>query len=508
VINWLLPTTTLVGWRLAVKMPPRKALNVDGWFGISPNKSSVAANLSESQPRYSQILPRRSTGESRNRISMMQRTFLALVVFVASTALISAGEPVQAQAKPAVTTPTIPSARRLDPAAATQAYVAKLTPEQIAKSNSYFEGGYWLILWNFLVSAGLSIVLLVTGLSARMRNLAERVWPFPFAGSLAHTLVYGAQYFLFTMILGFPLTIYQDFFREREYGLSDQPLGDWLKDQAIGIALGAVIGGIAIMVLYAILRRVQKSWWIWASVATVALLFALISLAPVYIAPLFNKYETLNDPKVRDPILSLARANEIPADQVYVFDESKQSKRASANVSGAFGTMRISLTDNLLNRCSLAAVRAVMAHEMGHYVFNHVYKGIMELGLLMTVGFAFVAWGFNRIVSRYGQSWGIRSIADPAGLPLIVLLITAYFFVMTPVKNTIIRTQETEADAFGLNAAREPDGFAEAALMLSEYRKMQPGKWEEIVFYDHPSGYNRILMAMTWKAEQVPLAAH
>jgi len=205
----------------------------------------------------------------------------------------------------------------------------------IAKSNSYFEGGYWLILWNFLVSAGLLLVLLTTGLSARMRNVAERVWPFRFARSSAVTLVYGAQYFLFTMILGFPLTIYQDFFREHHYGLSDQPLGDWLKDQAIGIAVGAVLGGIAIMVLYAILRRVQKSWWIWASVASVALLFVIISLAPVYIAPLFNKYETLNDPKLRDPILSLARANEIPAGQVYVFDESKQSKRVSANVSGA-----------------------------------------------------------------------------------------------------------------------------------------------------------------------------
>ncbi len=439
---------------------------------------------------------------------MMRRGVLALVValvaLVVSTPLLAASEPAQAPAKVAPATATSASPPRLDPVAATQVYIAKLTPEQIAKSNSYFEGGYWLILWNFLVSAGLLLVLLTTGLSARMRNVAERVWPFRFARSSADTLVYGAQYFLFTMILGFPLTIYQGFFRERDYGLVTQPLGGWLKDQAIEIAVGAVLGGIAIMVLYAILRRVQKSWWIWASVASVALLFVLISLAPVYIAPLFNKYETLNDPKVRDPILSLARANEIPASQVYVFDESKQSKRVSANVSGALGTMRISLNDNLLNRCSLATIRAVMAHEMGHYVLNHVYKMLLQLALVMTIAFAFVAWGFNRITARYGPAWGVRSIADPAGLPLIVLLMTTYFFVMTPVMNTIIRTQEIEADAFGLNAAREPDGAAEGALMLSEYRKIHPGPWEEVVFYDHPSGYNRILMAMTWKAEQTP----
>lgn len=247
---------------------------------------------------------------------------------------------------------------------------------------------------------------------------------------------------------------------------------------------------------------------IWASVASVAFLFVVSLLAPVYIAPLFNKYNTLDDPKIRDPILSLARANEIPADRVYVFDASKQTKTVSANVSGALGTMRIPLNDNLLNRCSLASIRAVMAHEMGHYVLNHIYKGLIEMGLVLTIGYAFVAWGFQRIVARRGAAWGIRSIADPAGLPLIVLLFGIYFFVMTPVTNTITRTAETEADAFGLNAAAEPDGFADASLLLSEYRKMHPGKLEEIVFYDHPSGYNRILMAMTWKAEHPNAGSH
>jgi STE24 endopeptidase len=394
---------------------------------------------------------------------------------------------------------------RFDPVVATEAYVAKLTPEQIAKSDAYFEGGYWLKLWSFLLSSALSLILLTSGLSARMRSVAEKAIRFRWARAPVRTLVYGAQYFLFMTVLSFPLTVYEDFFREHKYGLSNQTLGAWLGEQGIAMAVGAVLGGIAIMVLYAILRRLGNAWWIWASVASVAMLFVFSALAPVYFAPLFNTYHTLDDPKIRDPILSLARANEIPADQVYVFDASKQSKRVSANVSGALGTMRISLNDNLLSRCSLASVKAVMAHEMGHYVMNHVYKGLLEMGLLITVGFAFCAWGFDRIVARRGKAWGVRSIADPAGLPLIALLMGVYMFVMTPALNTIIRTQEIEADAFGLNAAGEPDGFADASLMLSEYRKMHPAKWEEFVFFDHPSGYNRILMAMTWKAEHQPV---
>jgi STE24 endopeptidase len=440
------------------------------------------------------------------------RSALGILIVLLAAVIVPAGlvlaeSPPPKNAAPA-TSPAAPTGPRFDPVTATEAYVARLTPEQIAKSDSYFEGGYWLKLWGFLVSSAISVILLATGLAARMRNLAERIIRFRFAQGPLRTLVFGAQYFLFTTVLSFPLDVYAGYFREHQYDLSNQSFGDWLKDASIGVAVLAVIGGIALMVLYAILGRVQKSWWIWASVASLTFLFIVNLLAPVYIAPLFNEYKTLDDPKIRDPILSLARANEIPADRVYVFDASKQTKTISANVSGALGTMRISLNDNLLNRCSLASIRAVMAHEMGHYVLNHIYKGLIEMGLVLTVGFAFVAWGFQRIVARRGAAWGIRSIADPAGLPLIVLLFGIYFFVMTPVTNTITRTAETEADAFGLNAAAEPDGFADAALLLSEYRKMHPGKWEEIVFYDHPSGYNRILMAMTWKAEHPNAGSH
>ena len=164
---------------------------------------------------------------------------------------------------------------------ATQAYVARLTPEQIAKSDSYFEGGYWLQLWGFLVSSAISLILLTTRLSARMRDLAERIIRFRFAQGPLRTLVFGAQYFLFTAVLNFPLAVYSGYFREHQYDLSNQSFGAWLKDASIGMVVLAVIGGIALMVLYAILGRVQKTWWIWASVASVAFLFVVSLLAPV-----------------------------------------------------------------------------------------------------------------------------------------------------------------------------------------------------------------------------------
>jgi len=119
--------------------------------------------------------------------------------------------------------------------------------------------------------------------------------------------------------------------------------------------------------------------------------------------------------------------------------------------------------------------------------------------------FSYLRWGMQWAIQRWGERWGIHDVADPAGLPLALLLAGIFFFVLTPVLNTATRTQEKEADMFGLNASRMPDGFAQAAIHLGEYRKMRPGPVEEWLFFDHPSGYNRIHSAMVWKGENLEL---
>ena len=209
----------------------------------------------------------------------------------------------------------------------------------------------------------------------------------------------------------------------------------------------------------------------------------------------------LEDPKIKDPILSLARANGIGVHNVFVVDASRQTTRISANVSGFLGTERITLNDNLLKNCSLEEIEAVMGHEMGHYVLNHSYKGVVIFGVIIVIGFAFLRWAFDRANARFGARWDVRGVGDTAGLPLFALLLAFYFFLLTPVVNTVVRTMEYEADMFGLNAARQPDGFASTALKLSTYRKIDPTPLEEKIFYDHPSGHTRIFSAMRWKAE-------
>jgi STE24 endopeptidase len=230
-------------------------------------------------------------------------------------------------------------------------------------------------------------------------------------------------------------------------------------------------------------------------------------IAPVYIFPLFNKYAKLQDSRVKDPILSMARANGIPATDVYEFDASRQSNRVSANVSGFAGTLRISLNDNLLNRCTLPEIETTMGHEMGHYVLNHAYKGVVMAGVVAVIGFAFLNWFVNFGLARWGENWGIRGMTDVAVLPLAAIGFSVYFLLMTPVTNTITRTMEFEADMYGLNAARQPDGEANVDLLLGEYRKLDPTPVEEFVFFDHPSGRTRIAAAMRWKAEHPETAS-
>jgi STE24 endopeptidase len=234
-------------------------------------------------------------------------------------------------------------------------------------------------------------------------------------------------------------------------------------------------------------------------------MIAAIMIAPVYLLPLFNKVTKLDDPKVTQPILSMARANGIPAHDVFEVDASRQTTRMSANVSGFGKTMRITLNDNLLRRGSPEEIRSVMGHEMGHYVLHHIYKDVLFLFVVTVAFFALLRWGLQYSLSRWGAKWGVQGITDPAVIPLVFLIATIFFFVLTPISNTQTRTEEAEADTFGLNASRQPDGFAQAAIHLGEYRKMNPGPVEEWIFFDHPSGRNRIYRAMRWKAENLQL---
>ncbi len=403
------------------------------------------------------------------------------------------------------TAPTVPAAAQpsvhFDAQAATDAWLATIPARARERSNAYFEGGYWLMLWEFLYGAGVMILLLETRWSAGMRDIAERLT----RSRWRQAFVYWVEFLIVTCVLLFPLTLYEDFFREHKYGLSNQNFASWFRDELIGLLVGLVLGGIAFVILVRIVRRVPRTWHLWGTGAAILFLIFGMLIGPVFIAPLFNTYKPLQNAVIKNQILSLAHANGIPASDVYEVNASRQSKRVSANVSGIFGTERITLNDNLLNRCSPQAVLSVMGHEMGHFVLHHLYQGVIFACIVVAVMFAILRWALEWALARWGTRWDIRDMGDVAALPLAVLIVFILSFLFTPIGNTYTRTQEYEADIFGLNAARQPDGEAEADLLLGEYRKLDPGPIEEFIFFDHPSGRTRIYAAMRWKAENLCL---
>jgi len=406
-------------------------------------------------------------------------------------------QPASAPAGPAAT--AVHTGPAFDVKAAVDAYLATVPPDKKARSDAYFEGGYWLQLWDFLLSSAIVILLLHSRLSARMRNWAQHLSSW----RGIQDLVYFLQFLVITTVLQFPLTVYEGYIREHKYGLATQTFGPWMRDQLVGLAVGAVLGGIAVVGLYALVRRLGKNWWVWGTVASIVFSAVTILIAPVYIAPLFNRFNKLNNPTIKESILSMARANGIPATEVYEVDASRQSTRISAYVAGFLGTERVVLNDNLLNRCTPEEIQSVMGHEMGHYVLHHIYKDLLFFGVLFLIGFAYLNWGTHWCLACWGDRWGAKEITDVAALPLAVLLFSIFFFVLTPVTNSWTRMEEYEADIFGLNAGRQPDGEATVDLKLGDYRKLDPGPIEEMIFFDHPSGRTRITAAMRWKAENM-----
>ena len=386
-------------------------------------------------------------------------------------------------------------AMAFDPEAATQVYLSTLKGAARAKSDAYFEGGYWLILWGTLIAVASELAQLHFGLARRWRDWAERVAPRWLAPAL-----FTIPYVITGTLIVLPWTIYTGFIREKQYDLMNQSFTDWLVDQGKSMGLGIVMFAILFTIVLAVIRKSPKRWWLWGALTMTAFAAFGAMIVPVFVTPLFNTYTEMKAGPVRDRIVAMAKANNVPAEHIYVFDASKQTKRISANVSGLGPTIRISLNDNLLNRTTPAETAAVMGHELGHYVLGHVWKSIIAFTAIFLAVFYIVYRAAPVIIQRYGTKWGVRDVADPAAIPVFFLLVAIIGLFLTPVTNTLIRTNESDADAFGLNTAREPDGFATTALALSEYRKIEPGTVEEFLFFDHPSGRTRIRMAMDWKA--------
>jgi STE24 endopeptidase len=383
----------------------------------------------------------------------------------------------------------------IDAQEATRQYIDGLGTEALAKAAAYTTGGHWLLLWGLLVSALVSWIIVRWGVLGRLQDkLAGR-------GFALRAYLVAAAYTLIASLLSLPWDLYSGWWREKAYGRTSQPLGDWLGQGALSIVISAVLGALFFMGVYTLLRRTGQAWWLWSGALAAVAISALLLVSPILIEPLFNKYTPVPEGPVKQALVRQAADAHIRADRIFVFDGSRQSNNFTANVSGLGSAARVAISDVALKSASLDEVRAVTGHEIGHYVMGHVMRMVAVLAILAMACFFLADRLFPLFARWLGSSAGI---GEPAGLPVLLLIVSLLTLLVQPLTNGLIRSQESAADQYSLRTVNLPDALAGALVKSAEYRNPRPTELEEWLFYDHPSVERRVLAAMQWKSGHPP----
>ena len=383
-----------------------------------------------------------------------------------------------------------------DAAAATAAYLATVSPAAHAKAQAYTQGGHWLLLWGAVISIVVALLVLRSGVLARLGLRLQRTRPRPWLTAF----VLLAAYSVIEFVLVLPWNAYANWWRETQYDLSSQPFVGWFGEQMLDLAISTVLFALIMTVLYGLIRRAPRTWWIWGGGVSMLGILVLMILAPVFIQPLFNDFKPAPPGPMRDTVVAMAEANGVPHDKIFIYDGSKQSNRYTANVSGLFGTARIAMSDTMFKQgADIAEVKAVVGHEMGHYVHAHAIWRAVPLALVAMLAFFLVDRLYPMVAGWVGAG-NLRGIADPAAYPVLAIMFAVLGLLATPITNAVTRLGEADADTFSLERVNEPDGMARALVKTIDYRAATPSALEEALFYSHPSVGSRVRKAMEWKA--------
>ncbi|MGO8750773.1 MAG: M48 family metallopeptidase [Thermoguttaceae bacterium] len=370
-------------------------------------------------------------------------------------------------------------------------------PEPSPKALSYYRTGN--ILW--IVSQAWAILLptawLWSGFSARLRSAARRAGRFRYFIIAVYFLVYA----IVTFVLDLPLAWYAGYVRQHSYGLSNQTLAKWFTDQLLGLAVSLAVGILFLWVPYLLLRKSPRRWWFYTSLLAVPFMFLAMLVAPIWIDPLFNRFGPMQDKELEAKILAEARRAGIEGGRVFQVDKSVDTNAVNAYVTGLGHTKRIVLWDTLLAKLDQKEVLFVMAHEMGHYVLNHVIQGILVGFLAVLAGLYAVHRMAGFLIRRFQGRFGFSELSDIASLPLLVLLTSVMSLVLSPAVLAYSRYTEHEADRFGLELTQNNHAAATAFVKLQQENLSNPRPGWLYTFWrgSHPSLGDRIDFANTYR---------
>jgi len=357
------------------------------------------------------------------------------------------------------------------------------------RAKSYHRTGRILGVAGFAVDFLLLILLLLLGWTIALRALAERVTSNPALSLLVFLALFG----LIFEATGLPLGFLKSYWLEHRYGLSNLTFRAWVKDQLKGLAVGGVLAVLGLEFIYWTMRRWPANWWIISAAVFVAFFILLANLAPVLLFPIFFKFKPVEDPDLTQRLLELSRRAGTRVRGVFEWKLSEKTKKANAALVGLGNTRRIILSDTLLEKFGADEVEAVLAHELGHHVHHHVFRGMVVQTVTTFLGFYLA----NACLLGWGHALGFSGVADYANLPLLILVGTGLSVALLPGVNGHSRWLERQADAYALEAIPNRSAFITSMEKLAEINlsERHPPAWIEFIFHSHPSIEKRIAFA-------------
>ncbi|MFC7370103.1 M48 family metallopeptidase [Fictibacillus iocasae] len=333
------------------------------------------------------------------------------------------------------------------------------------------------------------LLVLGFGLSRRFRDSAKVLTKFRVVHTAAYVLFLSAASWLLT----FPLRYYS-YTVSKSYKVSVQPFDGWMKDSLVDFWIGYAFTFVMVGAIYWLMKKSEKKWWLYAWLLSVPFTLFMYFIQPVLIDPLYNDFSPLKDQALKEKILLLADKADIPADNVYEVNMSSKTNSLNAYVNGIGSNLRIVLWDTTLNKLSDNQVLFVMAHEMGHYVMNHLYWNLISSIVLSFLGLYFGNMLYRRWVKKYGEAWGVKGISDIAGLPALLLIFSLLGFAVSPIENAISRSAERDADQYAIQMTKNPEAAVGAfqELTVSGLSEVNPPKLVKFFLYGHPTMLERI----------------
>lgn len=441
----------------------------------------------------------------------MKKILFSFLIFIFAVALLAAVVPCVRAQQGSVASAAQQSAPSASTPAPSQAagQSAKVTaytlpPDLYKKARDRSRIQFHLALLGFVYGVLVLLVILRWRVSSAYRTWAERVS----ARRFLQAVIFAPLILLTIAVLTLPLDVYGEVVDKR-FGLSVQGWGSWSWDWIKGEIIALILGTIFIYLLYLVIRKSPRRWWFYFWLVALPIGLLVVFIQPLIIDPLFHKFEPLQQ---KDPALTAAleqmeqRAGvDIPPERMFWMGAGEKTTELNAYVTGFGASKRIVIWDNTIAKMNTPQIVFVIGHETGHYVLQHLPKGITFFALLFLLlfylGYRCIGW----VLARWGASWAVRGVDDCASLPALMLLLSIFSFVVNPVTSAVSRHLEHQADQYGLEVTHglTPDSgqvAAQAFQVLGEVDLADPAPNPAAVFlfYSHPSIPDRVRFSLTY----------